>query len=107
MAQAAEAGKARQDSKVVGAWVSPPSSMVGVSSPEQRGTSAPGLQRVLGPLDATCIVVGAIVGVGIFFNPTDVARLAGSGGLALVAWAVGGAIAISGVSRRATAVRGR
>ena len=43
---------------------------------------------MLGPLDATCIVVGAIVGVGIFFNPTDVARLAGSGGLALVAWAV-------------------
>ncbi len=70
--------------------------MGGVSAPEQNGTPEPGLRRVLGPLDAMCIVVGAIVGVGIFFNPTDVARLAGSGGLALVAWAVGGAIALLG-----------
>ena len=53
-------------------------------------------KRVLGPIDATCIVVGAIIGVGIFFTPTQVAKIAGSGELALLAWAVGGVIAMLG-----------
>ena len=55
-----------------------------------------GLRRVLGPLDATCIVIGAVVGVGIFFTPSRVAQLAGSGGPVLLAWAIGGAIALLG-----------
>lgn len=59
-------------------------------------TSKPGLRRVLGPFDATCVVVGAIIGVGIFFNPGQVAQLAGSEGLAILAWAVGGGIALLG-----------
>jgi APA family basic amino acid/polyamine antiporter len=58
--------------------------------------SSGALRRVLGPFDATCIVIGAIIGVGIFFNPSKVTALAGSGSLALVAWAVGGAIALLG-----------
>lgn len=52
--------------------------------------------RVLGGFDATCIVVGAIIGVGIFLNPGQVAGLTGDGGLALTAWAVAGAIALCG-----------
>lgn len=64
-----------------------------MSSPaEQRDA----LRRVLGPFDATCIVVGAIVGVGIFFTPSSVARTAGSGGMAMAAWAIGGGIALLG-----------
>jgi APA family basic amino acid/polyamine antiporter len=51
---------------------------------------------VLGPLDATCIVIGAVIGVGIFFTPSRVAQLAGSGRLALLAWAIGGGIALLG-----------
>ena len=54
------------------------------------------LQRVLGPISATCVVVGAIVGVGIFFTPQRVAAIAGSGELALVTWTVGGLIALTG-----------
>ncbi len=57
---------------------------------------AGGLKRVLGPIDATCVVVGAIIGVGIFFTPSQVAEIAGSGRVALLAWAVGGAIALAG-----------
>ncbi len=57
---------------------------------------APALRQVLGPVDATCIVVGAIVGVGIFFTPSTVARIAGSGDIAMLAWAVGGLIALLG-----------
>ncbi len=54
------------------------------------------LKRVLGPLDATCVVIGAIIGVGIFFTPSRVAELAGSGQLALWTWAIGGGIALLG-----------
>lgn len=61
------------------------------------GGAAPGgLRRVLGPVDATCVVVGAIIGVGIFFTPSRVARVAGSAEIALLAWAVGGLIALCG-----------
>ena len=55
-----------------------------------------GLRRVLGPVSATCIVVGAIVGVGIFFTPTQVARIAGRGDLAMWIWAAGGLVALLG-----------
>ncbi len=56
----------------------------------------PELRRVLGPFDAGCIVVGAIIGVGIFFTPSGVARVAGSAQYSLLAWAIGGAIALVG-----------
>ncbi len=54
------------------------------------------LPRVLGLWDATCVVVGAIVGVGIFFTPRDVAHVTGSATGALLAWAFGGLIALLG-----------
>ena len=54
------------------------------------------LRRVLGSFDATCVVVGAIVGVGIFFVPSRVAGLVGDGDLALLTWAIAGAIAMLG-----------
>ncbi len=52
--------------------------------------------RVLGPLDAACVVIGAIVGVGIFFTPSRVALLAGSPGLAMLTWCIAGVIALCG-----------
>ncbi|MCC6677653.1 MAG: APC family permease [Phycisphaerales bacterium] len=52
--------------------------------------------RVLGPFDAGCIVVGAIIGVGIFFTPSRVAALTGTGNLALAAWTLAGFIAMCG-----------
>lgn len=55
-----------------------------------------GLRRVLGPASATAVVVGAIIGVGIFFTPTSVARIAGSGELALWIWIAGGVVALLG-----------
>src|SRR5262245_6151808 len=56
----------------------------------------PSLKQVLGLVDATCVVVGAIIGVGIFFNPRDVAHITGSAGAAMAAWIVGGVIALLG-----------
>src|SRR5437867_3100092 len=54
------------------------------------------LPRVLSLWDATCVVVGAIIGVGIFFNPRDVALISGSASTAMAAWSVGGLIALLG-----------
>jgi APA family basic amino acid/polyamine antiporter len=58
--------------------------------------STDGLRRVIGPLSATSIVIGAIIGVGIFFTPTNVARIAGSAHLAMWIWAAGGVVALLG-----------
>jgi APA family basic amino acid/polyamine antiporter len=54
------------------------------------------LRRALGPFDATMIVIGGIIGSGIFINPYLVARQLDSTGLVLLAWAAGGAIALAG-----------
>jgi basic amino acid/polyamine antiporter, APA family len=66
--------------------------------PEPASTAADASQppRRLGAAETTFVVIGAIVGVGIFFNPTQVARLAGSAEMALLAWTLGGAIALCG-----------
>jgi len=53
-------------------------------------------RRALGPFDATMIVIGGIVGSGIFINPYLVARTLDSSVLVLVAWVAGGAIALAG-----------
>ncbi|HUF47101.1 MAG TPA: amino acid permease [Vicinamibacterales bacterium] len=53
-------------------------------------------KRALGPFDATMVVVGGIIGAGIFINPYLVARTLDSPALVLAAWAAGGAIALIG-----------
>jgi len=58
--------------------------------------ATPSLKRELGGLHATGIVLGAIIGVGIFLTPSKVAAEAGSAELALVLWALGGLIAMAG-----------
>jgi basic amino acid/polyamine antiporter, APA family len=57
---------------------------------------APALSPRLGLFDATMIVMGGIVGAGIFINPHVVARAVDSAGLILLAWLLGGAIALAG-----------
>jgi APA family basic amino acid/polyamine antiporter len=52
--------------------------------------------RALGTFDATCIVIGAIVGVGIFFTPAKVAKPTGAPTLAVTAWCITGFIALCG-----------
>jgi APA family basic amino acid/polyamine antiporter len=71
-----------------------------IEEPSSRTTGTPastdGLRRVIGPVSATSIVIGAIIGVGIFFTPTSVARIAGSANLAMWIWAAGGLVALLG-----------
>src|SRR5262249_17104912 len=54
------------------------------------------LRRALGPFDATMVVVGGIIGSGIFLNPHLVALRLSSSPLVLAAWIVGGVIALAG-----------
>ncbi len=54
------------------------------------------LRRALGPFDATMIVIGGIIGSGIFINPYLVARQLDSPAMVLLAWAAGGAVALAG-----------
>lgn len=54
------------------------------------------LLRRLGSRDAALIVMGGIVGSGIFMNPSVVARFVGSGWLIMGAWIAGGVIALLG-----------
>ncbi len=60
------------------------------------GKPSPGLARRLGLFDATMIVMGGIVGSGIFMNPYVVARQVQSPALILGVWILGGAIALAG-----------
>jgi APA family basic amino acid/polyamine antiporter len=53
-------------------------------------------KRALGPFDATMVVIGGIIGSGIFINPYIVAQRLDSTMLVLAAWAAGGAIALAG-----------
>ncbi len=56
----------------------------------------PGLARRLGLFDATMIVMGGIIGSGIFMNPAEVARHVGTPALIVAAWLIGGVIAMIG-----------
>jgi APA family basic amino acid/polyamine antiporter len=58
--------------------------------------SKPRLARQVGLFDATMVVMGGIVGAGIFMNPYVVARQVHTSALILGAWIFGGLIALGG-----------
>lgn len=66
--------------------------MGGAKARQGEGT----LRRELGLWDSVAVVVGAIVGVGIFFTPSRVVALSGSGAAAMTTWVVGGLAAMTG-----------
>src|SRR4029450_5533705 len=55
-----------------------------------------GFRRELGLFDSVVVVAGGIIGVGIFANPSNVARVVGDPVLILLVWALGGAVALIG-----------
>ena len=55
---------------------------------------ARGFVRELGLFDSVMIVIGTMIGSGIFIVPADMARVIGSSGWLLVAWAVTGVLTI-------------
>ncbi len=56
----------------------------------------PGLVRGLGQIDATMIVVGILIGSGIFIVSAESSRLVGAPGWLLAAWGLAGLMTITG-----------
>ena len=65
-----------------------------VAEPE----GSPKLVRELGPIDASMIVMGSMIGSGIFITSAESARLVGSPGWLLAAWAIAGLLTIAGAT---------
>ena len=57
---------------------------------------APNLSRELGVSHAAAIVVGTIIGSGIFLVPSEMMQAVGSARLVYLAWIVGGALSLAG-----------
>src|SRR5690348_3545732 len=54
------------------------------------------LVRALGTIDATMIVIGSMIGSGIFIVSAESSRLSGAPGWLLVAWGLAGLLTITG-----------
>ncbi len=74
--------------------MTPPITTTSVETPSETGQT--GLVRELGTLDATMIVMGAMIGSGIFITSAESARLVGSPGWLLAAWVLSGLMTLSG-----------
>ena len=77
-------------------------------APAPNGAARVDLARVLGPWAAGAIVVGTMLGTGIFIVPSTMARQAGSVPVVMLAWVVGGLLALFGAlsyAELATAMR--
>ncbi len=65
-------------------------------APVQQLNSRPELSRDLGVSHATAIVVGTIIGSGIFLVPAEMMQAVGSAKLVYLAWVVGGLLSFFG-----------
>lgn len=72
--------------------------MDGLSSKSSKepAKSVRGLQRQVGLLGGVSIIVGTMIGSGIFASPKWVAINAGSVGMTLVVWSLGGLLSVLG-----------
>src|SRR3954464_9705852 len=61
-----------------------------------NSSSSSGLARELGPLVATAVVVGTVIGSGIFKKPQSIAQNVEYFGLVAAAWIAGGVLALLG-----------
>ena len=55
-----------------------------------------GYLRVLTRFDATMLVIGSIIGAGVFFTPNDIAQVAQDRTTMTAVWLIGGLIALTG-----------
>lgn len=67
-----------------------------LASQDLRTKAPHGLPRVLGVSQATAIVVGTIIGSGIFLVPQEMMRAVGSSGMVYLAWIAGGLLSLFG-----------
>jgi len=56
----------------------------------------PALRRALGPWSAVAIIMGTVIGSGIFLVPTDMVKAVGSPGTVFAVWVFGGVLSLFG-----------
>ena len=61
-----------------------------------RASESDGYLRVLTRFDATMIVIGGIIGAGVFFTPNDIGQIAQQRWTMIGVWLLGGLIALTG-----------
>jgi basic amino acid/polyamine antiporter, APA family len=66
------------------------------AQPVSAATQAPSLSRDLGISHASAIVIGTIIGSGIFLVPAEMMQAVGSAWLVYLAWIVGGVLSLAG-----------
>ncbi|MBZ9685445.1 amino acid permease [Clostridium estertheticum] len=54
------------------------------------------LKKEIGLLSASAVVIGMVIGSGVFFKPTAIYTATGAPGLGMIAWVIGGFITIAG-----------
>src|SRR6201997_1072448 len=67
-----------------------------MSTDPVRGRTGPELVRGLNVWHAISIVVGTIIGSGIFLVPSEMMQAVGSARLVYLAWIAGGALSLAG-----------
>ena len=67
-----------------------------MAQPPNSPSQAPTLSRDLGVSHATALVVGTLIGSGIFLVPAEMMQAVGSAGLVYLAWIVGGVLSFAG-----------
>src|SRR3954462_5689152 len=67
-----------------------------MSEKNGKQSNTTSLVRALGPIDATMIVIGSMIGSGIFIVSSESSRLSGGPGWLLLAWALAGLLTITG-----------
>ncbi len=67
-----------------------------LGTPVSSASSAGEFSRGLGLFDSTMLVVGVMIGSGIFIVSSEMARQIGSPGWLLVAWLIAGALTVAG-----------
>ena len=70
--------------------------MPNLQEPQQAATGEPAFHRGLGLFDSVMIVVGVMIGSGIFIVSAEMSRQIGSAGWLLAAWGVTGVLTVSG-----------
>lgn len=61
-----------------------------------NNSKASGLKKEIGMFQATLLVVGIVIGSGVFFKPAAVFKNAGAPGLGILAWVVGCILTMAG-----------
>ena len=59
-------------------------------------TPRPALRRALGPWSAVAIIMGTVIGSGIFLVPTDMVKAVGTPGVVFMVWVFGGVLSLFG-----------